>query len=307
MNTVRQRYHRLLDATLHYVPVTLTFGALVLMSIYWLYSNSKSELAPNEDQGLILTQSTPAPNATLQQKLFYADQAYKIFAKYPETQSVFQINSPAVNLSGMVLTPADQRKVGAEELQRTVQQELDPWRACISSRSATAAPGSTGLPIQFVVQSTDTFDKMNTISRELLSQALATGKFIFLDTDLKIDQPQTSLVIDREKTAQLGLKMVDVGGALTTALSGGYTQYFGLDGRISQVIPQVAQRFRLNADQILGYYIETADGSSVPLSTVAKLNTTVVPESLNHFQQANAVTISGVAAPKSSPARRWTL
>ena len=138
---------------------------------------------------------------------------------------------------------------------------------------------------------------MNTISRELLSQALATGKFIFLDTDLKIDQPQTSLVIDREKTAQLGLKMVDVGGALTTALSGGYTQYFGLDGRSYKVIPQVAQRFRLNADQILGYYIKTADGSSVPLSTVAKLNTTVVPESLNHFQQANAVTISGVAAP----------
>ena len=298
MDAVRQRYHRLLDATLHYVPVTLTFGALVLMSIYWLYSNSKSELAPNEDQGLILTQSTPAPNATLQQKLFYADQAYKIFAKYPETQSVFQINSPAVNLSGMVLTPADKRKVGAEELQRTVQQELDSVAGLhIVAFQQPPLPGSTGLPIQFVVQSTDTFDKMNTISRELLSQALATGKFIFLDTDLKIDQPQTSLVIDREKTAQLGLKMVDVGGALTTALSGGDTQYFGLDGRSYKVIPQVAQRFRLNADQILGYYIKTADGSSVPLSTVAKLNTTVVPESLNHFQQANAVTISGVAAP----------
>ncbi len=298
MDAVRQRYHRLLDATLHYVPVTLTFGGLVLVSIYWLYSNSKSELAPNEDQGLILTQSTPAPNATLQQKLFYADQAYKIFAKHPETQSVFQINSPAVNLSGMVLTPADKRKVGAEELQRTIQQELNSVAGLhIVAFQQPPLPGSTGLPIQFVVQSTDTFDKMNAISRELLSQALATGKFIFLDTDLKIDQPQTSLVIDREKTAQLGLKMADVGGALTTALSGGYTQYFGLDGRSYKVIPQVAQRFRLNADQILDYYIKTSDGSTVPLSTVAKLNTTVVPQSLNHFQQANAVTISGVAAP----------
>ena len=299
MDALRQRYHRLLDITLHYVPVTLAFGGLVLVSIYWLYSNSKSELAPNEDQGLILTQSTPAPNATLQQKLFYAGQAYKIFAKHPETQSVFQINSPALNLSGMVLTPADKRKVGAEELQRTVQQELDSVAGLhIVAFQQPPLPGSTGLPIQFVVQSTDTFDKMNTISRELLSQALATGKFIFLDTDLKIDQPQTSLVIDREKTAQLGLKMVDVGGALTTALSGGYTQYFGLDGRSYKVIPQVAQRFRLNADQILDYYIKTSDGSTVPLSTVAKLNTTVVPQSLNHFQQANAVTISGVAAPE---------
>ena len=298
METVRERYHRLLDASLNYVPVTLVFGGLVLVSIYWLYANSKSELAPNEDQGLILTQSTPAPNATLQQKLFYADQAYKIFAKHPEAKTVFQMSSPAMNLSGVVLTPAEKRRVGAEELQQTLQQELGAVAGLrIVAFQQPPLPGATGLPIQFVVQSTDTSEKMDTVARDLLAQALATGKFMFLDTDLKIDQPQMSLVIDREKTAQLGLRMIDVGGALTTALSGGYTQYFGLDGRSYKVIPQVAQRFRLNADQILNYYIKTADGSSVPLSTVAKLETTVVPESLNHFQQANAVTISGVAAP----------
>ena len=298
MDTLRERYHRLLDASLNYVPVTLAFGGLVLVSIYWLYANSKSELAPNEDQGLILTQSTPAPNATIQQKLFYADQAYKIFAKHPEVKTVFQINSPAVNLSGAVLTPAEKRHVGAEELQQTLQQELGAVAGLrIVAFQQPPLPGATGLPIQFVVQSTDTFEKMDTVARDLLSQALATGKFIFLDTDLKIDQPQMSLVIDREKAAQLGLRMIDVGGALTTALSGGYTQYFGLDGRSYKVIPQIAQRFRLNADQILNYYIKTSDGSSVTLSTVAKLETTVVPESLNHFQQANAVTISGVAAP----------
>ncbi|ARN80882.1 efflux RND transporter permease subunit [Methylocystis bryophila] len=298
MDALRERYHRMLDASLNYVPVTLAFGGLVLVSIYWLYANSKSELAPDEDQGLVLTQSTPAPNATLQQKLFYADQAYKIFAKHPETKTVFQINSPALNLSGMVLTPAETRKVGAEELQHIIQQELGAVAGLrIVAFQQPPLPGATGLPIQFVVQSTDTFEKMDSVARDLLSQALGTGKFIFLDTDLKIDQPQMSLVIDREKSAQLGLRMIDVGGALTTALSGGYTQYFGLDGRSYKVIPQIAQRFRLNADQILNYYIKTADGSSVPLSTVAKLETTVVPESLNHFQQANAVTVSGVAAP----------
>ena len=90
MDAVRQRYHRLLDATLHYVPVTLAFGGLVLVSIYWLYSNSKSELAPNEDQGLILTQSTPAPNATLRQKLFYADQAYKTSPSTPRRRASFR-------------------------------------------------------------------------------------------------------------------------------------------------------------------------------------------------------------------------
>lgn len=299
MEWLKERYQRLLERSLHFVPVTLAFGGLVLVSIYWLYSNSKNELAPNEDQGVVFAQSTSAPNATLKQKLFYGDQVYKTFAKHPEMTSSFQIVTPGLIFGGLVLTPADKRKIGAEQMQQTLQQELA--QAVPGQRLVTfqpqPLPGSNGLPIQFVVQSTDTFEKMNDISRDFLSKALATGKFMFLDTDLKIDQPQMSLVIDREKTAQLGLKMVDVGGALTTGLSGGYTQYFGLDGRSYKVIPQMAQQFRLNPDQILSYYIKTADGSSVPLSTVAKFQTMVVPESLNHFQQINSFTISGVAAP----------
>jgi multidrug efflux pump len=298
MDRVREVYLHLLDRSLRHAPVTLTFGALVLLSIYWLYANSKSELAPNEDQGLILTQSTPAPNATLKQKLFYGDQVYKLIAGHPETQSVFQINSPSMNLSGMVLRPADQRDVGAEELQRIIQGELATVAGLrIVAFQQPPLPGAMGLPVQFVVQSPDSFEKMDGVSRDLLTQAMATGKFMFLDTDLKIDQPQASLVVDREKAAQLGLRMNDVGAPLTMALSGGYTQYFDLDGRSYKVVPQVAQRFRLNADQILNYYIKTGDGSSVPLSTVAKLRSTTEPESLNHFQQANAVTISGVPAP----------
>ena len=141
MDAVKDRYHRLLDASLNYVPVTLVFGGLVLASIFWLYSNSKSELAPNEDQGIVLAQSTLAPNATLQQKLFYGDQAFKIFSKHPEVQSIFQINSPASNLGGLVLTPADKRKVGAEELQRTVQQEL---AAVAGIRAVAFQPPPTG-------------------------------------------------------------------------------------------------------------------------------------------------------------------
>ncbi|MBY6242541.1 efflux RND transporter permease subunit [Methylosinus sp. Sm6] len=299
MDGIKERYQRLLERSLHFVPVTLTFGGLVLASIFWLYSNAMNELAPNEDQGVVFAQSTSAPNATLQQKLFYGDQVYKTFAKHPEMTSSFQIVTPGLIFGGIVLTPADQRKISAEQLQQTLQQEFSdavPGQRLVTFQPPPL-PGSNGLPIQFVVQSTDTFDKMNDISREFLSKALATGKFIFLDTDLKIDQPQMSLVIDREKTAQLGLRMVDVGGALTTGLSGGYTQYFGLDGRSYKVIPQMAQQFRLNPDQILNYYIKTADGSSVPLSTVARFQTMVVPESLNHFQQINSFTISGVAAP----------
>jgi multidrug efflux pump len=148
-----------------------------------------------------------------------------------------------------------------------------------------------------VIQTTDPFDRLDGVAKAFTETALKSGKFIFLDNDLKIDQPQTSVMIDREKTALLGLKLSDVGSALATMLGGGYVNYFGMDGRSYKVIPQVGQRFRLNTDQVLDYYINSSDGTSIPLSTVAALHTTTVPESLNHFQQINAATISGVASP----------
>jgi multidrug efflux pump len=295
MDRMRHGYQRMLASSLKTIPVTIVFAALVLSSIYWLYSNSKNELAPQEDQGVILTQSTLAPNATLQQKLLYSAEVYRRFAAHPETAGVFQLDVIGSSIAGWVLKPWDERVKTAGELQPVVQQEMaGVTGARIVAFQQPPLPGSSGLPIQFVIQTTDPFDRLDGVAKAFTAEALKSGKFIFLDNDLKIDQPQTSVVIDRDKTAQLGLKLSDVGGALGTLLGGGYVNYFGLDGRSYKVIPQVEQRYRLNADQ---YYIKTSDGTAVPLSTVASLNTTTVPESLNHFQQINAATISGVAAP----------
>jgi len=91
--------------------------------------------------------------------------------------------------------------------------------------------------------------------------------------------------------------MSDVGSALSSMLGGGYINYFSMSGRSYKVVPQVQQRSRLNAQQLLDYYIRAGDGSSVPLSTIARISTSTVPESLNHFQQLNSATIQGVTMP----------
>ena len=91
--------------------------------------------------------------------------------------------------------------------------------------------------------------------------------------------------------------MQDVGSALAGALSQGYINYFNFSGRSYQVIPQMVRSQRLNNDQPLNYYIKTASGVSIPLSTIASVKTTVVPESLNHFQQLNSATFSAVPIP----------
>ena len=179
-----------------------------------------------------------------------------------------------------------------------VQQEVERIAgAQVVAFQPPPLPGSQGLPVQFVITTTGPFDQLNEVAQAFLQEALKSGMFIFLDTDLKIDQPQATVEIDRDKAAQLGLKMSDIGSALAWMLGGGYVNYFSLDGRSYKVIPQVEQRSRLNPDQLLDYYIRAADGTSVPLSTVAKIATKVIPESLNHFQQLNSATIQGVAMP----------
>ncbi|MFZ2067545.1 MAG: efflux RND transporter permease subunit [Xanthobacteraceae bacterium] len=295
---LRGGYERWLHGSLNTLPVTLTFAAIVLGSIYFLFTTAKTELAPTEDQGIIITQSIAAPDSTLQQRQLYSRQVYKIFASHPETEHVFQLDVPGQSIAGMVFKPWDQRTKTTNEVQPALQQELSKVAGVrVAAFQPPALPGSFGLPVQFVIVTTDPFARLNDVAQQFLQEALKSGMFIFLDCDLKIDNPQSDIVIDRDKTAQLGLKMSDVGGAMSAMLGGGYVNYFSISGRSYKVIPQVQQRFRLNAQQLLDYYIRTGDGSLVPLSTIASIKTHTVPESLNHFQQLNGATIQGVAMP----------
>jgi multidrug efflux pump len=148
-----------------------------------------------------------------------------------------------------------------------------------------------------IIGTTEPFDRLNGVSQAVLDKARKSGVFAYVDTDLKVDKPQAILEIDRDKAAQLGLTMRNVGEALGSMLGGGYVNYFELAGHSYKVIPQVMQRERLNAAQLPNYHFNTASGVSIPLSTIIRLKTAVVPESLNHFQQLNSAMISAVPMP----------
>jgi len=295
---LRASYERRLNRSLNYLPVTVVFALLLLPSIYFLFITAHTELAPQEDQGVILSQSIAAPNATLKQRQLYSHEVYEIFMHHPETEHVFQIDMPGQSISGMALKPWDARSKSTNALQPVVQQELSRIAGIrVVAFQPPPLPGSIGLPVQFVIGTTEPFEQLFDLAQKFLREAQQSGNFIFLDSDLKIDNPQSNISIDRDKTAQLGLKMSDVGGALASMLGGGYINYFSMSGRSYKVIPQVQQRFRLNPKQLLDYHIRTADGTLVPLSTIATVTTKTVPESLNHFQQLNSATIQGVAMP----------
>lgn len=298
---IRDVYERTLHNSLDYLPVTAVFAAIILTSIFFLFIISKSELAPQEDQGVIISQLTAAPNATLQQTQLYSDAVDRMYHTFPETDRVFQLdglNGLNTSIIGMALKPWDLRERTSNQLEPMIQSLDDKISgAIIAAFQLPPLPGARGFPIQFVINTTEPFDNLNTISQRLLAEARASGAFIFLDTDLKIDKAQTNIRLNRDKISELGLTMQDIGDVLAGALSQNYINYFDFGGRSYQVIPQVIRATRINPDQALGYYIKTADGASIPFSTVAQIKTSIVPESLNHFQQLNCATISAVAAP----------
>ncbi len=295
---LHKRYERALHGTLNFLPVTAVMAIIILGSIYYLYSTSMSELAPQEDQGVLISISFNNPTATLDQRQLYAKQVYDVFKTFPETDHVFQLNTPSQVIGGMVLKPWNERNKTAGELQPVLQQKLNHIAGSqIAVFQPPPLPGARGLPVQFVLTTTEPFSKLYDVSQKFLQAALKSGQFIFLQSDLRVDLPQTRINIDRNMAAQLGLTMQDIGSALSAMLGGGYVNFFELDGRSYKVIPQVEQRFRLNADQLKSYYVRTASGAMVPLSTVVHLTTTVQPETINHFQQLNSATIQGVPMP----------
>lgn len=299
---LEKAYSRVLVKTLRNLPVVLVFAAIILISNYFLFMTSASELAPQEDQGVIISQVTAAANASLAQTQLFSNAVNAIYKKYPETDHVFQVDGQTgLNMSviGMVLKPWEERSRTSNQLQPLIQHELnDIAGAKIAAFQLPSLPGGgSGLPIQFVVTTTESFDNLNEVMQPILEQARNSGLFAYIDVDLKIDQLQTRINLDRNRISQFGLTMQDLGNLFGSALSEGYINYFNFSGRSYQVIPQMNRESRLNPDQVLNYYIKTSTGEAIPLSTVATLQRQVVPESLNHFQQLNSATISAVALP----------
>jgi multidrug efflux pump len=296
---VHRLYTRLLHGSLNTMVVTLVFAAIILGSIFFLASGASSELAPQEDQGVVIMFATKAPDATFTQNKLWDSHLNAGVLQVPQVAHTFQIDTPGTDIIGAVLKPWDQRDKSADVLQNQLQGYASANDAGqqVGAAQLPPLPGSSGFPVQFVIKSTDDFSQLYPISQQLLAAALKSGKFLFLQSDLKIDQPEAIINIDRAKASELGLSMSSVGAALSEALGGGYVNYFSLDGRSYKVIPQVVRSARLNVAQLNNYYVTAQNGINVPLSAIATISTTVIPESINHFQQQNSATIQGVPSP----------
>ncbi|MFH1154480.1 MAG: efflux RND transporter permease subunit [Pseudomonadota bacterium] len=294
---IRNLYGRLLNTTLNNRPAVYVLWILVSLMTIPMYIMSAKELAPSEDQGVIFGILDASANSTLDQTSVYAAAVNDAFMSVPETEFVFQVTMPSSGFAGMVVKPWEKRKRTIAQIMPEVQQKLHRITGIrMFPMTPPALPGGGQFPVEFILASTAEPDQILKFASQIQVAAMKSGMFAFPPLiDLKIDQPQSELIIDRDKVADLGLNLQQVGSDLASMVGSNFVNRFNIGGRSYKVIPQIQRMDRLNPDQLRDIHITGPGNRLIPLSTIATIKNTTVPRSLNRFQQLNAVKISGVA------------
>lgn len=304
---LRQGYGRALGATLRARPFVYIIWLVVGGLAFPMYMMSPKELAPSEDQGVLFGIINAGANSTADQNALYARAAEEVFRSVPEAELTFQLMFPPSNpfaaaqgvngFSGVVVEPwhAPRERTVFEILPEVQMKLMQIPGLQIFATTPPALPGGSNFPVEFVIASTGSSERLLEYAQQIQMKAMQSGIFAFPpEIDLKYDQPQAEVVIDRDKVAALGLNLAQVGADLAAALGGNYVNRFNIAGRSYKVIPQIERSERLNPGQLEDIYINGPAGQLIPLSSVAHIENRTVPRSLNRFEQMNAVKLSGV-------------
>jgi multidrug efflux pump len=297
---LRRVYERTLGVVLRgwWAVVLAAVGVCVFAP--FLYRMSKKELAPTEDEGIVFAVVQTAPDATLDYTVRGFRKVAEAFMSVKEARFFFQVANLAMGggFGGIQTVDWDQRDRTTEPIQGEVIGRLMGIQELRSIAVRPAPlPGAGQFDVELMITSAEEAPAMEPFVNQIIGAGYASGKFVYVDSDLRIDLPQTRIEINREKVADLGLDMADVGRDLAVLLSGGYVNRFNYAGRSYKVIPQVADEERRTPEQLLQLKVRTRDGGTVPLLSLVNLRTETVPRVLSRFQQRNSAKIFGVVAP----------
>ncbi|MBD2838020.1 multidrug efflux RND transporter permease subunit [Pseudomonas sp. JM0905a] len=295
---LKRRYQHALHGTLNTRPVVVVFAVIVLCLIPVLLKFTKSELAPDEDQGIVFIMAKAPQPTNLNYLNAYTEKFVKIFKEFPEYYSSFQINGfdgVQSGIGGFLLKPWDERERTQMELLHEVQGKLNEIPGLqIFGFNLPSLPGTgEGLPFQFVVNTPNDYESLLQVTERIKARAMESGKFAFLNVDLAFDKPEVVVDIDRAKAAQMGVSMEDLGSTLAILLGEGEINRFTIDGRSYKVIAQVERAYRDNPGWLSNYYVKSDSGAMVPLSTLISVHDSARPTRLKQFQQLNSAIIEG--------------
>jgi multidrug efflux pump len=297
------KYRRLLHPVLEFPGLILGFAAVALVSIFFMFTLSQKELAPTEDQSILFFMANGPQTATLAYNEAYSRELMQQFETFPEYKESFWLlgfgGDNNVVFGGFKMPSTFLRERSQMEIQPELQAKVNQiagFQTAVIPRPSLPGSGG-GLPLQFVIVTDADYSQLNQVADQLLDTAMQSGKFNFLRKEVNFDRPKAALVIDRDRAADLGLTMQEIGTNVATLLGGQYINRFNLQGRSYKVIPQVDDLARLDTSKFDNYYLRTASGGQVPLSSLVHIENSVEPGKRTQFQQLNSLTLSGTMAP----------
>jgi multidrug efflux pump len=295
---VRRQYVRLLDGALAIRWAIVVASVLVALAAWPLYTQSRRELAPIEDQSHIFLFMEAAPESSLPAVHRASLQVVDAITAFPEAKFMWSLTAPWGGFGGMVTKDWKERERSTEEMYGEVYGAVSQIPSLrIFPRLDPPLPTPGQYDVELILQSDAPPEQMLETVGTVLGAGMQSGRFLYVDTDLKIDLPEARVVLDRERIADLGLDLASVGRELGTLLGGGYVNRFNYFDRSYKVIPQLGLENRATVAPLLDLKIRTPRGDLVPVSTFTRIESSTAPRSLNRFQQRNAVRIVGGVQP----------
>jgi multidrug efflux pump len=295
---VRRVYAWLLDRALEMRWAIVVASLLIMIAIWPLYMFSRQELAPVEDQSHISLFFEASPDSTVAATNREHLQIVKTITSFPETEFTWSLTTAWGGFGGLVAKDWHGRARSTEEMYGEVFGAVSQVPGLrVFPRLDPPLPTPGQYDVELVLQNDVPPEQMLETVGAVLGAGWQSGKFLYVDTDLKIDLPEARVVLDRERLADLGLDLAGVGRELGTLLGGAYVNRFNYFDRSYKVIPQIGDKDRATVDPLLDLKIKTPGGQLVPVSTFTHIETSTAPRTLNRFQQRNAVRIFGGVKP----------
>lgn len=295
-------YKNTLEKALGRKTLIVVMAAVVGLSCVGLFKLLNQELAPTEDRGILLIAGRAPEGATLDYTLHYTKQIEQIVSEVPEVKGYLVVAGfPEITnlISFSRLSHWSERDRSQQEIVNSVQPKLMGIPGILAFGINPPSLGQSGRsqPIQFVLQTSGTYDDLANDMNKFMEKVRANPGFINADTDLKLDKPQLDIQVNREKVVDAGIDVSTVGRTLETLLGGRKVTRFERNGKQFDVIVQVADKDRRTPQDISDIYVRGKDSEMVQLSNLIDVKETVAPASLNRFNQLRAATISSNLSP----------
>ena len=274
-------------------------------AIVWIYPNMKQELAPLEDRGTILATVTAPDGSTLEFTDRYARALERMGQAYPEFDRVFgNIGNPTVAQGSVVYRAIDwdERKRTTLEIARELGAKFNalPGVNAFPITPPSLGQGFRERPINFVIQTSDSYQNLNTVTRQMLDEIAKNPGILSPDVDLRLNKPELRIEVDRTKAAELGIGVDVVARAIETMLGGRVVTRYKRDAEQYDVIVQTQASGRNTPDDIDTIQVRGRNDTMIPLSSLVKVRESVSPRELNHFGQRRSVSITANLAPDYS-------